>query len=64
MFFTRVCLLYLLVQECAIVPIAGLSCGVSNHVDALEVVADGKEEGQVVATDHIHGQGAKFEKES
>ena len=47
----------LLVQERA-VPRVALPAGVLQHVHALEVVADGEEEGEVVPAHHVHGGGA------
>ena len=52
--------LYLLIKESSILVIASLPRGVLHHEDILEVVADGEEEGQVVASNHVHGKSAEI----
>ena len=49
---------YLFVQECAPILVVGLATRVLEHVHALEVVTEAEEEGKVVATHHVHGEGA------
>ncbi len=46
--------IYLVIKKGLLV--VGLPSGVLVHVDAPEVVADGEEEGQVVASNHQHRQ--------